>query len=138
MRKVLHPINEGTEEKSQSTNICDDYKGPGIQHLALATEDILSSLRKWRGPGWETLDIDLDYYEEAFQRVPQVTEDREEIKKFQVLVDGDEDGYLLDRTNSAPNRHQHAFSWMIPKKMGAISLASKTLSIRDNRLHPIH
>lgn len=93
--KFCIPINEGTEEKSQINEYLREYKGPGVQHIALATDDILSSLRAMEGAGVEMLDIDLDYYEEAFQRVPQVTEDKEEVKRLQVLVDGDEKGYLL-------------------------------------------
>ncbi len=93
--KFCIPINEGTEDKSQINEYLRDYKGPGVQHIALATEDILSSLRAMENAGVEMLDIDLDYYEEAFQRVPNVTEDKEEVKRLQVLVDGDDKGYLL-------------------------------------------
>lgn len=89
------PINEGTEEKSQIEEYLRDYKGPGIQHLALLSNDLLASLDQLEGSGIKTLDIHPDYYEEAFQRVPQVTEDRSVIRKHQVLVDGDPEGYLL-------------------------------------------
>lgn len=89
------PINEAKEEKSQINEYLREYKGPGIQHLAFLTGDILASLDALKGSSIETLDIDDDYYEEAFQRVKQVTEDKENIKKHKVLVDGDEKGYLL-------------------------------------------
>lgn len=88
------PINEGNESKSQIEEYLRDYRGPGIQHLALLSGNLLDSLDRLSG-SIPTLDIDLDYYEEAFRRVPQVTEDREHIKRHQVLIDGDEDGYLL-------------------------------------------
>ena len=55
----------------------------------------LASLDALRGTGIETLNIDPDYYVEAFQRVPIVREDKERIKAHQVLVDGDASGYLL-------------------------------------------
>ncbi|MCB9638119.1 MAG: 4-hydroxyphenylpyruvate dioxygenase [Myxococcales bacterium] len=89
------PINEGTESRSQIEEYLREYKGPGVQHLAFLTSDLLQSLDQLEGSGIETLDIHENYYTEAFQRVPQVTEDREHIKRHQVLVDGDEDGYLL-------------------------------------------
>ncbi|HLM48528.1 MAG TPA: 4-hydroxyphenylpyruvate dioxygenase, partial [Myxococcaceae bacterium] len=89
------PINEADEKKSQINEYLDEYKGPGVQHLAFLTDDILGSLRALEGTGIEMLDMDDDYYREAFERVPQVTEDREEIRRRDVLVDGDEEGYLL-------------------------------------------
>lgn len=89
------PINEGTESKSQIEEYLREYKGPGIQHIALATDDLLDSLDKMEGTGVRFLDIDEEYYETVYNRVPNVTEDRERIKKHNVLVDGDEEGYLL-------------------------------------------
>jgi 4-hydroxyphenylpyruvate dioxygenase len=89
------PINEGTEKKSQINEYLEEYKGPGVQHLAFLTSDILSSLRSLEGSGIETLDIDSDYYRTVFDRVPNVKEDKKEIERLQVLVDGDEQGYLL-------------------------------------------
>jgi 4-hydroxyphenylpyruvate dioxygenase len=89
------PINEGTDKKSQINEYLEEYRGPGVQHLAFLTDDILSSLRALEGSGIETLDIDDEYYASIFDRVPNVTEDRKEIQHLQVLVDGDEEGYLL-------------------------------------------
>jgi 4-hydroxyphenylpyruvate dioxygenase len=90
------PINEGTEAKSQINEYLEEYKGPGIQHLAFLTKDILASLRALEGTkhvGF--LDIDEEYYRELPQRFPRVKEDFAEIAKRNVLVDGDDDGYLL-------------------------------------------
>ncbi len=89
------PINEGNESKSQIEEYLRDYRGPGVQHLALLTYDLIESLEKMHDSGIEMLDIDADYYEEAFRRVPQVTEDRDAIQRLQILVDGDAEGYLL-------------------------------------------
>jgi 4-hydroxyphenylpyruvate dioxygenase len=89
------PINEGTEDKSQINEYLREYNGPGIQHLAFLTKDILASLKKLEGSTIETLDIDDEYYAEIFNKFPQVTESHQEIKDFHVLVDGDEHGYLL-------------------------------------------
>ncbi|MCU0224894.1 MAG: VOC family protein, partial [Acidobacteria bacterium] len=89
------PINEGSEERSQIEEYLREYNGPGIQHLAFLTRDLLDSLDRLEGSGIETLDIDPSYYETVFDRVPRVTEDRARIRRHKVLVDGDEDGYLL-------------------------------------------
>jgi len=89
------PINEGSDKKSQINEYLEEYNGPGVQHLAFITHDIVSSLKKLEGSSIETLDIDNEYYEEVFDRVPNVTEDHKELQKHQILVDGDEKGYLL-------------------------------------------
>lgn len=89
------PINEGNEAKSQIEEYLRDYRGPGVQHIALLTANLPDSVEKMQGSGIETLDIAPNYYEEVFQRVPQVTEDRERLQRLQILVDGDEEGYLL-------------------------------------------
>ncbi|MGZ3770475.1 MAG: 4-hydroxyphenylpyruvate dioxygenase [Bdellovibrio sp.] len=89
------PINEAKESKSQINEYLEEYKGPGVQHLAFLTEDILSSLEALKGSPIETLDIDDDYYKDIFSKFPKVTEDHQRIKDFNVLVDGDDEGYLL-------------------------------------------
>jgi 4-hydroxyphenylpyruvate dioxygenase len=88
------PINEGTESKSQIEEYLREYKGPGVQHIALLTEDLLGSLDVVAGKV-PTLDIDANYYDSIFQRVPGVKESPERIQAHSVLVDGDEQGYLL-------------------------------------------
>jgi len=89
------PINEGSEEKSQIEEYLREYQGPGIQHLAFLSRDLLASLDALDGSQIETLDIEDAYYEEVFERVPNVREDRARIKAHKVLVDGDDEGYLL-------------------------------------------
>lgn len=89
------PINEGTGTGSQIDEYLEEYRGPGIQHLAFLTDDILSSLRALEETPIEFLDIDADYYAAVFERVPNVVEDHAEIERRDVLVDGDEHGYLL-------------------------------------------
>lgn len=90
------PINEGTESKSQINEYLEEYKGPGVQHIALHTSNIIDSIAKLNATGAvETLDIDNEYYAEVFERVPNVTEDRKKLQDLQILVDGDEEGYLL-------------------------------------------
>jgi 4-hydroxyphenylpyruvate dioxygenase len=89
------PINEANEQKSQINEYLEEYRGPGIQHVALLTNDILASLRQLEGSPLQFLDIEPDYYQTLFERFPSVTENREEIQRRNVLVDGDENGYLL-------------------------------------------
>jgi len=93
--KFCIPINEATEKKSQINEYLDEYKGPGIQHIAFMTDNILDSLDRMKGTSVQMLDIDEDYYQEVFKRVPNVTEDHKKIEAHNVLVDGDENGYLL-------------------------------------------
>lgn len=89
------PINEGTGTGSQIDEYLDEYRGPGIQHLAFLTTDILASLQALEGTPIQFLDIDAEYYASVFERVPNVREDRAEIARRNVLVDGDDRGYLL-------------------------------------------
>lgn len=89
------PINEGTEHKSQINEYLREYNGPGVQHIAFLSRDLLSSLDELKNSRIETLDIDDEYYAEVFDRVPGVREDPKRIREHQVLVDGDEEGYLL-------------------------------------------
>jgi len=89
------PINEGSGTGSQIDEYLEQYKGPGIQHLAFLTDDILGSLRALEGTPLQFLDIDADYYGTVFERVPNVREDRAELARRNVLIDGDADGYLL-------------------------------------------
>lgn len=93
--KFCIPINEGTEQRSQINEYLREYRGPGIQHLAFLTNNILASLDSLQGCGIQTLDIDDEYYETIYDRVPNVTEDRDRIKQHRLLIDGDEQGYLL-------------------------------------------
>lgn len=93
--KFCIPINEAGEEKSQINEYIREYNGPGIQHLAFLTSDILGSLQKLSNTSIKMLDIDDEYYEEVFKRLPGITEDRLALRKHNVLVDGDSNGYLL-------------------------------------------
>jgi 4-hydroxyphenylpyruvate dioxygenase len=90
------PINEGTEAKSQINEYLDEYKGPGVQHIALRTTDMLASMRALStSKQISFLDMDEQYYQELWPKFPHVTEDRAEVQKHQVLIDGDSEGYLL-------------------------------------------
>ena len=89
------PINEAKENKSQINEYLQEYKGPGVQHLAFLTDNIIDSLEALKGSPIQTLDIDSEYYSDIFNKFPHVTEDQKKIQDFQILVDGDNEGYLL-------------------------------------------
>lgn len=90
------PINEGKgDDRNQIDEYLREYHGPGVQHIAFLTDDILQSLDKLDHQVIDTLDIHDDYYQQVFDRVPNVQEDKARIKDHQVLVDGDDQGYLL-------------------------------------------
>lgn len=93
--KFCIPINEATEAASQINEYLREHRGPGVQHLALLTSDLLASLKGLDGTSLRFLDIDAEYYQTVFDRVPHVSEDRKEIEQRHVLVDGDAEGYLL-------------------------------------------
>ena len=90
------PINEGKgDERNQIDEFLREYQGPGVQHIAFLTDNILQSLDKLDRAVIDTLDIHEDYYKTVFERVPHVQEDKQRIEDHQVLVDGDDDSYLL-------------------------------------------
>jgi 4-hydroxyphenylpyruvate dioxygenase len=89
------PINEPSGEKSQIQEYLDEYRGSGIQHLAMATTNILATVQQLRNAKIEFLDTPDTYYAMIPERKLNVTEDLEELKKLRVLVDGDAEGYLL-------------------------------------------
>lgn len=89
------PINEANEAKSQINEYLEEYNGPGVQHLAFLTNDLIKSLRALHGTSIATLDIAPGYYEGAFARVPRLKENKEDVRDLNILVDGDDEGYLL-------------------------------------------
>ncbi|MFK5947311.1 MAG: 4-hydroxyphenylpyruvate dioxygenase [Methylococcales bacterium] len=90
------PINEGDESASQIEEYLREYAGPGIQHVAFLTEDILLSLDSLEETDIETLDIHESYYHKTFERFPPNSSIyKERIIHHQVLIDGNEDGILL-------------------------------------------
>ena len=93
--KITIPINEPTEDKSQIQEYLNEYKGSGIQHIALHTDDICESVRHVKDNGVKTLDVPDTYYEALPDRVPNITEDLTTLKNLRLLADGDEEGYLL-------------------------------------------
>jgi len=98
-RKVKFPLNEPavSRRKSQIDEYLEFYGGPGAQHVAVATNDILASVDAMRAAGCEFLDTPDSYYDDPSlrARIGEVRTPIEELKKRKILVDRDEDGYLL-------------------------------------------
>ena len=97
--RVKFPLNEPAvaKKKSQIDEYLEFYGGPGVQHIALATNDILRTVDAMRAEGVEFLDTPDSYYEdpELRARIGEVRVPIEELQKRGILVDRDEDGYLL-------------------------------------------
>lgn len=93
--KIIIPINEPTGQKSQIQEYLDEYKGSGIQHVALSTGDIVHSVSMLEKNNVKFLDTPETYYEAVPARVPNVQEDMKALMKHKILCDGDEEGYLL-------------------------------------------
>ena len=95
--QIIIPINEPGEanSKSQVQEFIDIHKGPGVQHIALMTADIISTVGDLQERGIKFLDIPKTYYEKIPTRPFKVTEDLAVLEQRQLLVDGDEEGYLI-------------------------------------------
>jgi 4-hydroxyphenylpyruvate dioxygenase len=94
---IKFPINEPAEgkKKSQIEEYLDFYNGPGVQHIAIATDDIIHTVSELRKRGVEFLYVPETYYEDVLDRVGTINEDFKELKKQNILIDRDEEGYLL-------------------------------------------
>ena len=92
---VTIPINEPSDKKSQIQEYLEEYKGEGIQHIALETSDIIYSVTCLKNAGVEFLNVPDTYYDVLLERIPHLTEDIHILKDLKILVDGDNEGYLL-------------------------------------------
>ena len=95
--RIKFPINEPAEGKkrSQIEEYINFYNGAGVQHLALATDNIIHTIHELRERGVEFLDVPDTYYDDLKDRVGAIDEDMEVLKKYKILVDRDDEGYLL-------------------------------------------
>lgn len=95
--RIKFPINEPAEgkKKSQIEEYLDFYNGPGVQHIAVATNDIVKTVSAMRDRGVEFLYVPETYYADLIERVGKIDEDVEVLKKHGILIDRDEEGYLL-------------------------------------------
>ncbi|MBV9292475.1 MAG: 4-hydroxyphenylpyruvate dioxygenase [Frankiales bacterium] len=96
-RKVKFPLNEPAlgKKKSQIDEYLEFYGGPGVQHIALATNDIVRTVRAMRAAGVEFLDTPDAYYDELGTWVGETRVPLDQLRELKILADRDEDGYLL-------------------------------------------
>ena len=94
---IKFPINEPAEgkKKSQIEEYLDFYRSAGVQHIALATDNIIETVSALRARGVDFLYVPDTYYEEVWERVGEIGEDKEILQQLNILVDRDEEGYLL-------------------------------------------
>jgi len=94
---VKFPINEPAKgkKKSQIEEYIEFYRGAGVQHIAVATNNILETVGQMRANGVDFLQVPETYYEDVPSRVGEILENLEDLKRLNILVDRDEDGYLL-------------------------------------------
>ncbi len=96
-RGIKFPINEPApgKRKSQIEEYTEFYQSPGVQHIALLTTDIVASIQQLRANGVEFLDVPDTYYEMLQDRVGVIDEDIAKLRELRILVDRDDEGYLL-------------------------------------------
>ena len=95
--RIKFPINEPADgkKKSQIEEYIDFYNGPGVQHIAVATDDIVTTVSAMRDRGVEFLYVPDNYYDDLLERVGDIDEDIDVLKKHGILIDRDDEGYLL-------------------------------------------
>ncbi|PJB60057.1 MAG: 4-hydroxyphenylpyruvate dioxygenase, partial [Bacteroidetes bacterium CG_4_9_14_3_um_filter_41_19] len=120
--RIKFPINEPAAglKKSQIEEYLDFYIGPGPQHVAMATNDILATVSAHRDRGVDFLHVPDTYYTTVSQRVGKIDEDMSKLMEQRVLIDRDEDGYLL-QLFTKPVQDRPTFFFEIIQRKGAKS-----------------
>jgi 4-hydroxyphenylpyruvate dioxygenase len=120
--RIKFPINEPAQgrKKSQIDEYLEFHRGPGVQHMALTTDDIISSVTALRDRGVEFLTVPTSYYDELQARVGKIDEPLDDLKKLGILVDRDPDGYLL-QIFSKPIQDRPTVFYEIIQRKGARS-----------------
>jgi len=119
---VKFPINEPAEgkKKSQVEEYLEFYEGEGCQHVALATNNIVATVTELRNRGVEFLQVPTTYYDDLLDRVGHIDEDLEPLKELGILVDRDDEGYLL-QLFSKPVQDRPTLFFEIIQRKGAKS-----------------
>lgn len=119
---VKFPINEPAEgkKKSQVEEYLEFYNGEGVQHVALATKDIVATVRDLMSRGVEFLKVPSTYYDDLLDRVGHIDENLEPLKELGILVDRDNEGYLL-QLFSKPVEDRPTLFFEIIQRKGAKS-----------------
>jgi 4-hydroxyphenylpyruvate dioxygenase len=115
---VKFPINEPAEgkKKSQVEEYLQFWGGEGVQHVALATADIVATVKALRSRGVEFLQVPTTYYDNLLDRVGHIDEDLEPLKELGILVDRDEEGYLLQLFSKPVQDRPTVFFEIIQRK----------------------
>jgi 4-hydroxyphenylpyruvate dioxygenase len=123
--RIKFPINEPAKgkKKSQIEEYLDFYGGPGVQHIAIATDDIIRTVRELRSRGIEFLSIPKAYYETVLDRVGKIDEDIAPLAELGILVDRDDEGYLL-QIFTKPAQDRPTLFYEIIQRKGAKSFGA--------------
>ncbi len=119
---VKFPINEPAEgkKKSQVEEYLDFYNGEGVQHVAIATNNIIATVNDLQSRGVEFLKIPASYYVDILDRVGKIDEDLQPLSELGILIDKDEEGYLL-QIFSKPIQDRPTLFFEIIQRKGAKS-----------------
>ena len=120
--RIKFPINEPAQgrKKSQIDEYLDFYRGPGVQHLAIATDNIIETVTALRDRGVDFLQVPKAYYDSVLDRVGHIDEDLAPLKELGILVDRDDEGYLL-QIFSKPVQDRPTLFYEIIQRKGAKS-----------------
>jgi 4-hydroxyphenylpyruvate dioxygenase len=120
--RIKFPINEPAHglKKSQIEEYLDFYKGAGCQHIAVATDDIVFTISEMRKRGVEFLHVPGTYYDSVKDRVGEITEDLLKLKELGIMVDRDDEGYLL-QIFTKPVEDRPTLFFEIIQRKGAMS-----------------
>jgi len=119
---VKFPINEPAEgkKKSQVEEYLDFYNGEGVQHVAIATADIVKTVTDLQNRGVEFLKVPESYYADVLDRVGKIDEDLQPLQQLGILIDKDDEGYLL-QIFSKPLEDRPTLFFEIIQRKGAKS-----------------
>ena len=119
---IKFPINEPAKglKKSQIEEYLDFYRGAGVQHIAIATDDIIKTVGELRKRGVDFLYVPDNYYEDVLDRVGEIDETLEDLKRLNILVDRDDEGYLL-QIFTKPVQDRPTVFYEIIQRKGALS-----------------
>jgi 4-hydroxyphenylpyruvate dioxygenase len=120
--RIKFPINEPAQgrKKSQIDEYLDFYRGPGVQHIAIATDNIVDTVTALRDRGVDFLQVPKAYYDSVLDRVGRIDEDLAPLKELGILVDRDDEGYLL-QIFSKPVQDRPTLFYEIIQRKGAKS-----------------
>ncbi|MCL4159740.1 UNVERIFIED_CONTAM: hypothetical protein GTU68_066649 [Idotea baltica] len=120
--RIKFPINEPAPglKKSQVDEYLEFYEGAGVQHIAVATDDIISTVTQLKARGIDFLEVPDTYYDVLNERVGPIDEDIEKLRKLKILVDRDDEGYLLQIFTKTVQARPTMFFEIIQRK-GATS-----------------